>query len=480
MTYEAVIGLEIHVELNTPTKLFCDCPNDPGNAPNTHICPTCLWLPGALPQLSRMVVEKAVTACLALNCTIQTHSAFDQKVYYYPDLPKGYQLSQHHRPLARNGYLDVDTGSGKARHLRIHHVHLEEDVAKLIHETEDRTPVSLVDFNRAGVPLIEIVTEPDIRTPEEAMAFLKLLRTRIRYTGSSECSLEKGSMRVDANISIRPEGSAVFNTKVEVKNMNSIQHVGDAVAYEIQRQTLCIEKGDPVVLHTRLWDPDKQVTAPMRDKFAGPCIPDPSVPAIVVEEAWLAKKRAALPEMPDRVQERFVFTHGLARDEAKTLSQERDLAQFFETVAAAYPHPRKAATWIISQLVPAMRDQGRTVSDICLTPDRFIALLGLLDADEINAAAAKAVLVQMLTDDRPPKAIVDAAGFRQVSDTRAIEEIVNNILAEHPSDAADYRAGNLKVMGFFMGQAMKAAKGKANPKVMKEILTARLSEPLEP
>jgi aspartyl-tRNA(Asn)/glutamyl-tRNA(Gln) amidotransferase subunit B len=476
MTYEAVIGLEIHVELNTPTKLFCDCPNDPGNAPNTHICPTCLWLPGALPQLSRAVVEKAVTACLALNCTIQRHSAFDQKVYYYPDLPKGYQLSQHHRPLARNGYLDVDTGHGPTVHLRIHHIHLEEDVAKLIHETEGATPVSLVDFNRAGVPLIEIVTEPDFRTPEEAMAFLKRLRTRIRYTGSSECSLEKGSMRVDANISVRPEGSEVFNTKVEVKNMNSIQHVGDAVAYEIKRQTACMEKGEPVVLHTRLWDPEKHRTLPMRDKFAGPCIPDPSVPPILVEDAWLAQKKAALPEMPDRVQERLITTYGLTRDDARTLSLEQDLAQFFETAAGGCPHPRKAATWIISQLVPALRDQDRTVSDICLTPDRFIALLGLLDADEINAAAAKAVLLKMLTDDQPPEAIVDAGGFRQVSDTHALEEIVTNILAAHPSDAADYRAGNHKVMGFFMGQAMKAAKGKANPKMMKELLTARLSE----
>jgi aspartyl-tRNA(Asn)/glutamyl-tRNA(Gln) amidotransferase subunit B len=477
MNYDAVIGLEIHVELNTPTKLFCDCPNRPGDAPNTHICPTCLWMPGALPQLSRAVVEQAVTACLAMNCTIQEHSAFDQKVYYYPDLPKGYQLSQHHRPLARNGYLDVDTGHGPGRQLGIHHIHLEEDVARLVHETEGRTPVSLVDFNRAGVPLIEIVTEPDIRTPEEAMAFLKLLRTRIRYTGSSECSLEKGSMRVDANISIRPKGSAVFNTKVEVKNMNSIQHVGDAVAYEIQRQTGCMEKGEPVVLHTRLWDPDKQVTTPMRVKFAGPCVPDPSVPAIVVEEAWLAQKKAALPEMPDHVQERLITSYGLTRDEARTLSLEQDLARFFESVAAGYPHPRKAATWIISQLVPALRDPGRTVSDTWLTPDRFIALLGMLDADEINAAAAKAVLVQMLTQDQPPEAIVDAGGFRQMSDTRALEEIVKNILADHPSDAADYRAGNLKVMGFFMGQAMKAAKGKANPKIIKEILTARLSEP---
>lgn len=476
MIYDAVIGLEIHVELNTPTKLFCDCPNDPGNAPNTHICPTCLWLPGALPRLSRAVVEKAVTACLALNCTIQQFSAFDQKVYYYPDLPKGYQLSQHHRPLARNGYLDVETGGSEFRNLRIHHIHLEEDVAKLIHDTEGRTPVSLVDFNRAGVPLIEVVTEPDIRTPEEAMAFLKLLRTRIRYTGASECSLEKGSMRVDANISIRPEGSTAFNTKVEVKNMNSIQHVGDAVAHEIQRQTGCMEKGDPIVLHTRLWDPDKQMTTPMRGKFAGPCVPDPSVPAIEMEDAWLAQKKAALPEMPDRRQERFATSFDLTRDEARAISQERDLAEFFEAAAKQYPYPRKAANWMISQLIPALKDHGLALSLVPLTPKRFTALLGLLDADEINAAAAKAVLVQMLTDDQPPEAIVDAKEFRQVSDTRALAEIVENVLAGHPADVQDFQAGNRKVMGFLMGRAMKAAHGKANPKLMKEILTRKLSQ----
>jgi len=475
MTYEAVIGLEIHVELNTPTKLFCDCPNDPGNAPNTHICPTCLWLPGALPRMSRAVVEKAVTACLALNCTIQNHSAFDQKVYYYPDLPKGYQLSQHHHPLARNGFLDVDMGGGTLRHLRIHHIHLEEDVARLIHDTEDRAPVSLVDFNRAGVPLIEVVTEPDIRTPEEAMAFLTLLRTRVRYTGASECSLEKGSMRVDANISIRSRGSDRFNTKVEVKNMNSIQHVGDAVAHEILRQTACMEKGEPIVLHTRLWDPDKQVTTPMRAKFAGPCVPDPSVPPIQVDDAWLAEKKAALPEMPDLRRERFVADYHLARDEAGAISRERDLAEFFEAVATQYPHPGKAANWIISQLVPALKDQDRTLSQGFLTPERFTALLTLMDTEQINAAAARTVLVQMLSTGQSPETIVDTHGFRQVSDTTALEEIVDTVLAGHPSDVEDYRAGNPKVMGFLMGQAMKAAQGKANPKRMKEILTRKLS-----
>ena len=477
MTYEAVIGLEIHVELNTPTKLFCDCANSPGDAPNTHICPTCLWLPGALPRLSQAAVEKAVTACLALNCDIQTESAFDQKVYYYPDLPKGYQLSQHYRPLARNGHLDIATTDlQKSRRLRIHHIHLEEDVAKLLHEVEGRTPISLVDFNRAGAPLIEIVTEPDMRSPEEAMAFLKVLRTQIRYTGASECSLEKGSMRVDANISIRTKGSDGFNTKVEVKNMNSIQHVGDAVAYEIKRQSDCMDKGEPVVLHTRLWDPEKKATTPMRGKFAGPCVPDPSVPPIVIDDDWLARKKEDLPEMPARKQERFIRDYALTRDEALVMSQERDLSEFFEKAVTGYPNPRKAAVWISSHLIPALKDQQKILSETPLTPERFQALLVLQDRDEINVGAAREVLTAMLSRNESPEVIVDALGFRQVSDTRTLEEIADRILTDHPGDVQDFRTGNPKVMGFFMGLAMKAARGKANPKVMKEILTRKLDQ----
>jgi aspartyl-tRNA(Asn)/glutamyl-tRNA(Gln) amidotransferase subunit B len=476
MKYEAVIGLEIHVELNTLTKLFCDCSNSPGDAPNSNICPSCLWLPGALPRLSQAAVEKAVTACLALNCTIQPKSAFDQKVYYYPDLPKGYQLSQHHRPLARNGYLDILTDSQSPRRLHIHHIHLEEDVAKLVHETEGRTPISLVDFNRAGAPLIEIVTEPDMKTPEEAMAFLKVLRTQVRYTRASECSLEKGSMRVDANISVRPQGSSGFNTKVEVKNMNSIQHVGDAVAYEIKRQAECMEKGEPVVLHTRLWDPEKQITTPMREKFAGPCVPDPSVPCIVINPDWLARKKESLPEMPSCKQERFIAAHGLTRDEALVLSQERDLSEFFEKVVTGYPHPRKAANWMISHLIPALKDHQKTLDTIPMTAQRFKTLLCMQDNDDINAGAAREVLIAMLSENRNPEEIVEARGFRQVSDTDALEQIVTRILRDHPEDVQDYRSGNMKVLGFLMGRAMKAAHKKANPKVMKDILTRKLTQ----
>src|SRR6056297_457060 len=257
MEFEAIIGLEIHVELNCATKLFCDCPNQPGEEPNSNICPTCLWLPGAVPRLSRDAVEKASLICLGLDAQLQPTSAFDQKVYYYPDLPKGYQLSQAHLPLSRGGGIDITDENGKARQLRIHHIHMEEDVARLVHEMEGRLPISLVDFNRAGAPLVEIVTEPDFRSPHDAMEFLKALRTQVRYVGASECSMENGTMRADANISIRPRGSGEMNTKVEVKNMNSIRHVGDAIAYEIDRQAAAVKAGDAVVLHTRLWDPDK-------------------------------------------------------------------------------------------------------------------------------------------------------------------------------------------------------------------------------
>jgi aspartyl-tRNA(Asn)/glutamyl-tRNA(Gln) amidotransferase subunit B len=472
--YEAVIGLEIHVQLNAATKLFCDCPSQPGDAPNQNTCPVCLWLPGALPRLSAEAVEKAALACLAVNCAIAKESAFDQKVYYYPDLPKGFQLSQHHKPLAVNGWIDITGETGAPRRLRIHHIHLEEDVAKLIHETEGRNPISLVDFNRAGAPLIEIVTEPDMRSPYEAMEFIKSLRAQLRCTGSSECSMEQGTMRVDANISLRPSGTQEMNTKVEVKNMNSIRNVGDAIAYEIIRQAESLERGEPVTLHTRLWDPDKRVTTAMRAKFAGPCVPDPSVPVIRIDESWLEKIRERLPEMPAGKAERFIADYDLAANDAFAMSQERDVAEFFEAAVKKDVAPRKAAIWIITHLMPALRDRSRLLADTLLTPDRFAGLLALLDQDRINAGAAREVLLQMLGKNDGPEELVAAGGFQQVSDAAQLETLVNRIIADHPADVADFQKGNQKVFGFLMGLAMKASQGKANPKRLKEILSERL------
>lgn len=474
MRYEAVIGLEIHVQLNTITKLFCDCPNSPGDEPNKNTCPTCLWLPGALPRLSADALEKATLACLALNCTIQPESAFDQKVYYYPDLPKGYQLSQHHKPLARNGWIDIIGEDGELKRLRIHHVHMEEDVARLVHETEGKTPISLVDFNRAGAPLIEIVSEPDLRSPHDAIEYVKALRTQLRYTGSADCSMEQGTLRVDANISMRPVGSDAFNTKVEVKNMNSIRNVAEAIAYEIKRQTESIEKGEPIVLHTRLWDPDKRVTLPMREKFSGPCVPDPSVPRIVVTPDWLDKIQMRLPEMPMQKANRFLKDYGLTPEEAAGMSQERDMSEFFEEVVRKGLPVRRVASWIVTHLMPALRDRNQTIRETTITTNRFAELLTMLESGVINAHAGKEVLLQLLSDDQSPEEIVEKGSLRQVSDTAELEGLIDKILADHPSDVEEYRQGNAKIMGFFMGLAMKASQGKANPKLLKEILTKRL------
>jgi len=473
-TYEAVIGLEIHVQLNTATKLFCDCRNQPGDAPNRHTCPVCLWLPGAMPRLSAQAVEKAALACLALHCTLAEESAFDQKVYYYPDLPKGFQLSQHHKPLAVQGWVEIADEEGNPRRLRIHHVHMEEDVAKLVHETEGRSPISLVDFNRAGAPLIEIVTEPDMRSPHEAMEFLKSLRTQLRTSGSSDCSLEQGTMRVDANISLRIPGTEALNTKVEVKNMNSIRNVGDAIAYETVRQAQCLERGDSITLHTRLWDPDQRVTTAMREKFAGPCVPDPSVPVIRMDEAWLAAIRKRLPEMPAAKAQRLAAAYDLVPQQAVAMSQEPDVADFFEAAVGRGVAPHQAAAWITTHLMPALRDRNQALGETRLTPDRFAGLLSLLDQERIHAGAAREVLLLMLGKEGTPEEIVAEGGFLQVSDAAELETLVDNVLANHPTDVADFRKGNPKVFGFLMGLAMKASQGKANPRRLKELLSERL------
>jgi aspartyl-tRNA(Asn)/glutamyl-tRNA(Gln) amidotransferase subunit B len=475
MEHEAVIGLEIHVEMNCATKMFCDCPNDTGDDPNRNTCPTCLWFPGAIPRFSAEALEKAALTALGLNCALQPLSAFDQKVYYYPDLPKGYQLSQAHLPLARNGWLDVVGENGQTKRLRIHKIHMEEDVAKLIHETEGRTPISLVDFNRAGVPLIEIVTEPDIRSPHEAMEFVRALRTQIRYMGTAECSLESGSMRIDANISLRPKGTDQLNTKVEVKNMNSIRHVGDAIGHEIARQAAELAKGEAVVLHTRLWDPVKNETVAMRGKFVGPCVPDPTVPPIVVTGAWLEEMRSKLPEMPVVKAGRFVGQYGLTREEALMMSAERDLSEYFEGVVQWNVSPRMAAHWIATQLIPAVKERNQNLADTPVSPSRLAGLLVMLEKDDINANAARDVLARLFETEQNPAEIVERSGFRQVSDANALADLVDAVLAANPSAVNDYRNGVAKAAGFLMGKAMQASQGKANPKLIKEIMTKRLA-----
>ena len=474
MEYESVIGLEIHVQLNSTTKMFCDCPNRAGDEPNRYACPTCLWLPGAMPRFSQEALEKAVLTCLALNCDVQPQSAFDQKVYYYPDLPKGFQLSQAHKPLAKQGWLDIVDGDGQPKRLRIRKIHMEEDVARLVHEIEGRTPISLVDFNRAGVPLVEIVTEPDLRSPNDAMEFIRALRTQIRYVGSSECSMEQGSMRVDANVSIRPRGSDQLNTKVEIKNMNSIRNLGDAIDYEINRQVGSLGAGEPIVIHTRLWDPEKSVTSPMRAKFEGPCVPDPSVPLVEVSEQWLHSMRSRLPEMPNHKLERFVKQYGLHHEEALLMSSERDLSEYFEAVVSQNVQPRVAAHWISTQLIPALKERGQSFGDTPVTPERIAGLLAMLEENKVNANSAKEVFVRLFETDQPAHAIVEQHGFGQISDDSELEGLVDQVLSVHTAAVSDFRSGQGKALGFLMGQAMQASQGKANPKRIREILMKRL------
>lgn len=474
MDFEPVIGLEIHVQLNCETKMFCSCPNRPGDDPNRNTCPICLWMPGNLPLFSREALEKATLACLALHCEIQKESAFDQKVYYYPDLPKGYQLSQSHKPLARNGWLEIIGENGAPKRIRIQKIHMEEDVARLVHEYEGRHPVSLVDFNRAGVPLVEIVTEPDLRSPSDAMEFLRLLRMQLRYSGSSDCSMEQGTMRVDANVSIRPRGTDVFHTKVEVKNMNSIRNVGDAIAYEISRQADCVKAGEPVVLHTRLWDPDKRVTSPMRAKFEGPCVPDPSVPLIVIEDEWLETMKSRLPEMPAHREERFVNAYGLSRDEAVLMSSDRELSEYFDSVVRFDVSPRLAAQWISAQLLPLFKEHDENPADSPVTPERLAGLLAMIEREEINANSAREVLKKLRDGRSSAQQIVDECGYRQVSESAELDALVDRVLEENPSAVENFHKGAAKAMGFLMGRAMQASGGKANPRLLKEIMTKKL------
>lgn len=477
MNYEPVIGLEIHVELKCETKMFCNCLNNPSDSPNKNVCPVCLWFPGYIPQFNNETLEKAVSLCLGLNCDIQKMSAFDQKVYYYPDLPKGFQLSQAHYPLAKNGWVEITSHkTGSLKKLRIHHIHLEEDVAKLIHETEGKTPVSLVDFNRAGVPLVEIVSQPDIQSAEEAMEFIKNLRNQIRYVGSSDCSMEQGSMRVDANISLRKKGTNDFNTKVEVKNMNSIKNVGDAINYEIKRQMEKYSADEKIVLHTRLWDPEKSVTTAMRTKFEGPCIPDPVVSKIIIDDEWLEKKRDSLPEMPQQRISRIKSQYSINSDEAFQLCSEKEIADYFETVSklASSLSSKTVASWILTQLLPGLKDNNQVISETVVSPARFISLLQLIEDNQITVNSAKKVLSDLFSTDLSPEDIVDKKGLRQVSDEESLKKMIQDVLDKNEDAVQNYKAGKTKVRGFLVGQVMRASQGKANPQVLQKLLSQLL------
>lgn len=475
MNYEPVIGLEIHAQLLTKSKIFCGCSTTFGASPNTHTCPVCLGMPGVLPVLNRDVVEFTMKMALATHCRISPYSQFARKNYFYPDLPKGYQVSQYELPLARDGWVEFETEAGMKR-VRIHRIHMEEDAGKLVHD--EYQPVSYVDFNRTGVPLMEIVSEPDMHTPEEAADYLRTIREILRYLEICDGNMEEGSMRCDANISLRPVGETKLGTKTELKNMNSFKNVARALDFEIRRQGVLLEKGESVVQETRLWDTNRNVTISMRGKEEAHdyrYFPDPDLVPIVVDEAWTGRVQAALPELPDAKRERFLKDYEIPVYDAQVLTSSKSLADYFEGVVRAFPQPKVASNWIMSDLLRELKRDEREIEACPVTPDGLAELLGLLDSGVISGKIAKTVFEEMYITGRSAKAIVEEKGLVQVRDESAIETAVMEVLAENPSEVEAYRKGKDKLIGFFVGQIMRKTKGKANPQIVNDILKKKLA-----
>jgi len=476
MTYEPVIGLEVHAQLLTKSKIFCGCSTTFGASPNSHTCPVCLAMPGVLPVLNRNVVEFTLRMALATHCRIAPYSQFARKNYFYPDLPKGYQISQYEFPLARDGWLDINTDEGTKR-IRIHRIHMEEDAGKLVHD--ELQPVSYVDFNRAGVPLIEIVSEPDITSPEEAANYLRALREILRYLEICDGNMEEGSLRCDANISLRPAGTHSLGVKTELKNMNSFKNVQKALEFEIRRQRALLERGEPVVQETRLWDAARNITITMRGKEEAHdyrYFPDPDLVPIEIDDAWIESVRSRLPELPDAKRERFMREYGLPPHDSDVLTSSKSLAAYFESVVRGFPQPKVAANWIMSELLRELKRDEREVEECPVSPENLVGLLKLIDSGVVSGKIAKTIFEEMYSTGGKAEAIVEEKGLRQVKDEDAIESIVDEVLLENTAEVAQYRGGKEKLLGFFVGQVMKKSRGKANPQMVNEILRRKLQE----
>jgi aspartyl-tRNA(Asn)/glutamyl-tRNA(Gln) amidotransferase subunit B len=475
--FEAVIGLEVHVELKTNTKIFCNSSTEFGADPNHHVCPVCLGLPGVLPVINKKVVEYAIKAGLALNCKIASFSKFDRKNYYYPDLPKNYQISQYDLPIAEHGYLEINM-NGKTKRIGITRVHMEEDAGKLVHQgTISTTPYSLVDYNRTGVPLIEIVSEPDMRSPEEAVAYLEKLKAIIQYTGVSDCKMQEGSLRCDANISVRPLGQTAFGTKTELKNMNSFKALHKAITYEIERQIDVLEEGGQVVQETRTWDEDKGVTLPLRSKEEAHdyrYFPDPDLVPLAISDAWVDEIRASLPELPDERKARFVHEYCLPDYDAMVLTATRELADYFEQCVELFNNPKTVSNWVMGDLARMMNATGREISAVLIKPAQLAEMLKLLDKGTISGKIAKTVFEEMFNTGKDPGVIVEEKGLVQISDEGEIEKIVSDVIAANPKSVDDYKGGKKQAIGFLVGQVMKATKGKANPGLVNKLLKEKL------
>ncbi len=474
MEYEAVIGLEVHAQLSTETKIFCSCSTRFGAEPNTQVCPICLGMPGVLPVLNKRALEYATMAAIATNCTIHKVSRFDRKNYFYPDLPKGYQITQYEQPICTGGYVEIDTDGSKKK-VRINRIHLEEDAGKLIHE--DSEHYSFVDLNRTGVPLIEIVSEPDMSSGDEAVAYMKKLRSILTFIGVCDGNMEEGSLRCDANISVRPAGSDKLGTKAEIKNVNSFRFVQKAIDYEIERQISVIENGGEIVQETRLFDSNKNVTFSMRSKEEAHdyrYFPDPDLLPVVLEDSEIESLKESLPELPDKRFERFIKDYKLTEESARILTSTKALADYFEQALQSCTDSKLVSNWIINEVLREIGDEDE-IANFGVKPKELSKLLGLVQKGSISGKIAKDVFSQMIESGQSAEQIVKEKGLEQISDEGELEGLIENIVSNHPDEVKRFKEGEEKLLGFFVGQVMKETKGKANPKVINELLKKRLS-----
>lgn len=480
MVYEAVIGLEVHAQLLTKAKIFCGCSTTFGEEPNHNTCPVCTGLPGVLPVLNRRVVEFAVRTALATHCEIAQVSRWARKNYFYPDLPKGYQISMYEMPIAQHGYIDIDA-SGEKKRIRLTRIHMEEDAGKNIHDAHG--DASLVDLNRTGVPLLEIVSEPDLRTPDEAGAYLRSLREILQYLEVCDGNMEEGSLRCDANVSIRPQGGATFGTKVEIKNLNSFRAVEKALHHEIERQQRALHTGQQIVQETRLWDADREVTRSMRSKeFAHDYryFPDPDLLPLVVEQTWINEIHSTLPELPAERRDRLMRQYGLPAYNAVLLTARKDVADYYEDAVRAYPDdPKAVSNWVMDSILRMIKDE-KLDTELKITawpcpPAHLGALVRLVGAGTISGKIAKTIFAEMCQSGQSPDRIVAERGLTQVSDESALAAHIDQVLAANPDKVAEYRAGRDKLLQFFVGQTMRATQGKANPQVLTALLKQKLA-----
>jgi aspartyl-tRNA(Asn)/glutamyl-tRNA(Gln) amidotransferase subunit B len=475
--YEPVIGLEVHVQLATASKIFCGCPNSFGAPPNTNVCPVCMGLPGALPVLSREAVEMAMRTGMALNCTIRPLSRFARKNYFYPDLPKGYQISQYDEPIAEHGWVDISV-DGAHKRVGITRVHMEDDAGKSIHEGfSDSDRYSYVDLNRCGTPLVEIVTEPDMRSSDEAYIFLTELKQMMQFVEVSACDMEKGQLRCDANVSVRLKGAEKFGTKAEVKNLNSFRFLKMALDYEIARQVALIESGGRVEQETRLYDPDRRETIGMRSKEQAHdyrYFPEPDLVPLRISEEWRERVRAAMPELPAQKRARFVEQFGLREYDAQVLTAARDVSEYFEKAAAVSGDPRTAANWVMGDLAAALKASGKDISESPVTAENLGDLIKLKERGDITGKQAKEIFAKMFATGDAPSAIIKREGFEQVIDQGALDDIVIGVLTSFPDQVGQYKSGKTGAVNFLVGKAMQRSKGQADPVKIKEMLEERL------